>query len=93
MDPGTRNLLSHSSTTTTMRALTTTLLPLLAAASVLAIPASEQVLLDDLSRISKEWQHVAEDAIRKGSERVMKWVDDSKEFVKQHDITCEPRIL
>ena len=73
-----------------MRALTTTLLPLIVAATaVLSVPTSEQVLLDDFSRISKDWQHAAEDAIHKGAERVMKWVDNGKEFIQEHDITCE----
>ena len=77
-----------------MRALTTTLLPLvLAATAVLSVPTTEQVLLDDLSRISKDWQHGVEDVIHKGAERVMKWVDEGKEFIRQHDITCEYAVL
>ena len=81
-----------TSTTTAMKALSTTLLPLLtllASTAVLAVPTGEQVVLDDLSRVAKDWQHAAEDVFHKGEQRVMKWVQDGKEFIKQHDITCE----
>ena len=74
-----------------MKALSTTLLPLLtllASTAVLAVPTGEQVVLDDLSRVGKDWQHAAEDVFHKGEQRVMKWVQDGKEFIRQHDITC-----
>ena len=74
-----------------MRTLTTTLLPLLAATAVLAVPTGEQVILDDLNRLAKDWQHVAEDVIHKGEQQVMKWVDGGREFIKQHGLTCESR--
>ena len=72
-----------------MRALSATLLPLLAAAAVLSVPTGDQHVLDDLSRISKDWQHATQDTIRKGGEHIKQWVEDGKEFIKQHDITCE----
>ena len=73
-----------------MRALTTTLLPLIVAATaVLSVPTSEQVLLDDFSRLSKDWQHAAQDIFHNGEQRVTKWVQEGKEFVKQHDMTCQ----
>ncbi len=72
-----------------MRAFTTSLLPLFAATAVLAIPTGEQVLLDDVSRLAKDWQHAAEDVIHKGEQHVMKWVDGGRDFVQQHGLTCE----
>ena len=75
-----------------MKALSTTLLPLLtllASTAVLAVPTGEQVVLDDLSRVAKDWQHAAEDVFHKGEQRVQKWVQDGREFIKQHDMTCE----
>ena len=73
-----------------MRAFTT-LIPLLAVATtVLAVPATQQqVLLDDLSRTAKDWQHAAEDVLRKGEQQVTKWMEGGKEFIRQHGLTCE----
>ncbi|PIL27294.1 hypothetical protein GSI_10441 [Ganoderma sinense ZZ0214-1] len=75
-----------------MKALSTTLLPLLtllASTAVLAVPTGEQVVLDDLSRVAKDWQHAAEDVFHKGEQRVQKWMQDGREFIKQHDMTYE----
>ncbi|KAH9941247.1 carboxypeptidase C [Epithele typhae] len=71
-----------------MRALATTLLPLLLAATALAIPAGDQVFLGDLSRATKDLKHAAQ-SIYKGEQTIMRWVDQGKEFMKQHDITYE----
>ncbi|KAI0674083.1 carboxypeptidase C [Trametes maxima] len=69
--------------------LATTLLPLLAATAVLAVPASEQTILNELGTVANEWQHVAEDVLREGGRQVPKWIDGGREFIQQHGLTYE----
>lgn len=72
-----------------MKLLTTSALSLLAATAVLAVPTSDQIILDGLSSVANEWKDVAHDILRGGKQRVTKWVDGGKEFVQQHGLTCE----
>ncbi|EIW55989.1 carboxypeptidase C [Trametes versicolor FP-101664 SS1] len=72
-----------------MKLLTTSALSLLAATAVLAVPTSDQVILDGLSSVANEWKDVAHDILREGKQRVTKWVDGGKEFVQQHGLTYE----
>ncbi|OSD05705.1 carboxypeptidase C [Trametes coccinea BRFM310] len=72
-----------------MKVSTTALLPLLAATAVLAVPTSDQILLNELGTVTNEWQHAAGDILREGERRVMKWIDGGREFVQQHGLTYE----
>ena len=80
---------STRTATTTMKISTTSILPFLAATAVLAVPTSDQVLLNELGTVANEWQHAAGDILREGERRVMKWIDGGREFVQQHGLTCE----
>ncbi len=78
-----------STATTTMKLITTSTLSLLAATAVLAVPTSDQVILNGLGSAANEWKDVAHEILREGKQRVTKWVDGGKEFVEQHGLTCE----
>ncbi|KAI0763992.1 carboxypeptidase C [Trametes elegans] len=71
-----------------MKLFTTSLL-LATATSVLAVPTSDQVILNELGTVANKWQHAVEDVLREGERRVTKWIDGGREFIKQHDMTYE----
>lgn len=91
---------STSPSTSTMKAAS--LLPLFALPVVLAVPATEQIVLGGVEAIAgaiggplvdiaESVKHVLDDVFSK--EKVTKWVDDGKEFIAKNGLTCECAIL
>ena len=86
---------SHPLPSTTMKAFA--LVSLLFVQAALAVPAADlQTVLGELDLsggvfggIAKGIEHAVEGILHDGKDRIEKWAEDGKEFVKQNGLVCE----
>jgi len=62
--------------------------------AIFAAPAEEaQLILGETKPIQRPHFQGVEDIINKGKEVTHQWVEDGKQFIKQHGLTCKSLCL
>lgn len=62
--------------------------------AIFAAPAEEaQLILGDTNPIQRPHFHGVEGILNKGKEVAHQWVEDGKQFISQHGLTCKSLCL